>query len=71
VSKSDSCANSNINDIFHLAIPAGEASGKTSIIQDKIAIWAAHEPVKNEPAVGFPTPQLVFQHHKKTQVARR
>jgi hypothetical protein len=35
----------------------GEAPGQTSIIQDKIVIWAAHQPVKNEPAVDFPTPQ--------------
>jgi hypothetical protein len=36
---------------------AGEAPGRTSIIQDKIAIWTAHQPVKNEPVVEFPTPQ--------------
>jgi hypothetical protein len=38
---------------FHPAILAGEAPGRISIIQDKIAIWVAHQPVKNEPAVGF------------------
>jgi hypothetical protein len=36
---------------------AGEVSGRTGTIQDKIAIWSAHQPVKNEPAVDFPTPQ--------------
>jgi hypothetical protein len=36
---------------------AGEAPGRTVTIQNKIAIWAARQPVKNEPAVGFPTPQ--------------
>jgi hypothetical protein len=30
---------------------------RTDTIQDKIAIWAAHKPVKNELAVGFPSPQ--------------
>jgi hypothetical protein len=53
----DSQANSNGKGIFHLAILAGGAPGRTGIIQDKIAIWAAHQPVKNELAVGFPTPQ--------------
>jgi hypothetical protein len=43
-----------------LQFPAGEAPGQTGIIQDKIVIWAAHQPVKNEPAIDF------FQHHKKT-----
>jgi hypothetical protein len=41
----------------HLAILAGEALGWTGTIQDKITIWAAHQPVKNEPAVVLPTPQ--------------
>jgi hypothetical protein len=36
---------------------AGEAPGGTGTIQDKIIIWAAHQPVKNEPVVGFSTPQ--------------
>jgi hypothetical protein len=36
---------------------AGEASGRTGTIQDKIEIWVAHQLVKNEPAVDFPTPQ--------------
>jgi hypothetical protein len=36
---------------------AGEAPRQTVIIQDKIAIWTAHQPVKNEPADGFPIPQ--------------
>jgi hypothetical protein len=36
---------------------SGEAHGQTGIIQDKIAIWPAHQPVKNKPAVDFPTPQ--------------
>jgi hypothetical protein len=36
---------------------AGEAPGRTGTIQNKIAIWTARQPVKNEPAVSFPTPQ--------------
>jgi hypothetical protein len=32
---------------------AGEAPGWTDIIQDKIAIWAARQLVKNESAVDF------------------
>jgi hypothetical protein len=34
----------------------GEATGRTDIIQDKITIWAVHQPVKNELVVDFPTP---------------
>jgi hypothetical protein len=37
---------------------AGEVLGRTGTLQDKIAIWAAHQPVKNEPAVDFPTPPV-------------
>jgi hypothetical protein len=36
---------------------AGESSGQTGTIQDKIAIWRDHQPVKNEPVIDFPTPQ--------------
>jgi hypothetical protein len=64
VSKSNSQANSNGKGVSHLAILAGEALGQTGTIQDKIAIWAAHQLVKNELWLFF------FQHHKKTSVAR-
>jgi hypothetical protein len=33
----------------------GEAPGRTVTIQVKVAIWAAHQPIKNEPGVEFPT----------------
>jgi hypothetical protein len=35
----------------------GEAPRQTGTIQDKIVIWAAHQPVKNESVVEFSTPQ--------------
>jgi hypothetical protein len=43
--------------IFHIAVLAGEAPGRTGTIQDRIEIWTTHQPVKNEPAVSFSTPQ--------------
>jgi hypothetical protein len=36
---------------------AGEAPGWTGTIQDKIAKWAAHQPVMNGPVLDFSTPQ--------------
>jgi hypothetical protein len=36
---------------------AGEAPGRTGTIEDKNKIWVAHQPVKNEPVIDFPTPQ--------------
>jgi hypothetical protein len=40
-----------------LQIQARETPGQTGTIWDKIVIWVAHQLVRNEPAVDFPTPQ--------------
>jgi hypothetical protein len=42
---------------FHLAISTWEAPEQTGTIQNKIVIWIARQPVKDEPTVSFPTPQ--------------
>jgi hypothetical protein len=41
----------------HLVISGWSSAWEICTIQDKIATWAAHQPVKNETAVEFPTPQ--------------
>jgi hypothetical protein len=43
---------------------AREAPGRTGTVQDKVAIWEVHQLVKKM------NQRLIFQHHKKTRVAR-